>query len=357
MKKSYRVVGVMSGTSMDGLDIAICQFNKNRDWEFKILDATTIRYPRPWRQKLTTAPFLAGDALMSLHAEYGDYIGRRCAEFIGHHNWKNIDFIASHGHTIFHQTKRRFTFQLGEGNAIHAASDIPTVFDFRSFDVALGGQGAPLVPIGDKSLFKPYDVCLNLGGIANLSLDQSGKRIAFDICYANMALNYLAAKTNSEFDRNGNIARRGQINQVLLTSLLSVYRAEKNRPALGREGFEKTFQRLLDNEQLSIEDRMSTVVESIGVQIGNSLPSRKKIKILATGGGALNGFLIQRLQEIFGPHRQVVIPERQIIEFKEALVFAFLGVLRVRGEVNVLKSVTQAQRDSSSGLIAGLIKP
>jgi anhydro-N-acetylmuramic acid kinase len=353
-KGTYHAIGIMSGTSRDGLDLACCRFTKKRKWDFEIQTALTIRYPKAWKDKLTAAPHLSGEALLALDAEYGQFIGERCQEFIHKRRVHKVDVVASHGHTIFHQVQRGFTFQLGSGHAIHAATGLPVVYDFRSLDVALHGQGAPLVPMGDKHLFGEYDVCLNLGGIANLSMEKSDRRIAYDICFANMGLNYLAAKVNKEFDKDGLLAANGRIVESLLDKLSAVYESNrKERPALGREGFESEVQPLLDDDLVSLEDRMRTFCESIAGEIRRSIPLKKnKQKLLATGGGALNPVLIKLLRQSL-PGIDIEVPPKQIIEFKEALVFAFLGVLRVRGEVNVLKSVTRATRDSCSGVVVG----
>lgn len=353
-KNTYYAIGLMSGTSLDGLDIAYGRFTKTGRWAFKVIDAVTISYSTYWKSKLIEAPFLSGEDLLALHSAYGAFVGGECRKFIRKRGIRAVDLIASHGHTIFHQTERRFTFQLGDGNAIHAVTGLPVVFDFRSLDVALGGQGAPLVPVGDRHLFGQYDVCLNLGGIANLSMEKSNGRVAFDICFANMALNFLASKIDLGFDRNGTLASRGSVNEALLESLTDAYRPlYKKRPALGREGFETAIQPLLESESIAIEDRLRTVCESIAREVRRALPpSRKQLRILTTGGGALNGFLVTCIQRQAGNAR-VEIPAREIIEFKEALVFALLGVLRLRGEINVLKSVTRASADSCSGVIAG----
>jgi len=353
-KTTYKAIGMMSGTSMDGLDIACCQFVKKRKWEFEILEALTVRYPKAWKEKLARAPVLSGEELLALDAEYGAFSGEQCLEFIQRRRIRNVDLVASHGHTVFHQVQRGFTFQLGNGNAIHAALGIPVVSDFRSLDVALHGQGAPLVPVGDRLLFGEYDVCLNLGGIANLSLEKMGRRVAFDICFANTGLNYLAAKAKKEFDEDGFLATKGKVVGNLLDKLTAVYDGvRKKRPALGREGFESTVRPLLNDELIPLEDRMRTFCESIVGEIKRSMPLEKNnLRVLVTGGGALNPVLIQLLGQKL-ERINIEIPPRRIIEFKEALVFAFLGVRRARGEVNVLKSVTRASRDSCSGVVVG----
>lgn len=346
----------MSGTSLDGVDLAHCLFAlKKKIWKFSIQDAQTFSYPPEWKRKLSSAHLLSGERLSELDSNYGRFLGQLCNQFIKQKKIKKIDLIASHGHTIFHQPKNKFTFQLGDGNSIHAKTGFPVVFDFRSLDVALGGEGAPLVPIGDKILFSDFDVCLNLGGITNLSMDKNGKRKAFDICFCNMALNYLAAKAGKDFDKNGLMARHGSINQKLLNSFEKIYDVNRKKsPSLGRENFEKEFQSLLNIESVPLNDRLRTACESIADEIAQSVPSSKKeMKLLTTGGGALNVFLIELIKSKLPVSTKVIIPSKTIINFKEALVFAFLGVLRLRNENNVLKSVTGASHNSCSGVLIG----
>jgi anhydro-N-acetylmuramic acid kinase len=356
-KHKYRVIGLMSGTSMDGLDIAYCKLTyKKEKWAFEINKAITLNYSSPWKKKLSSAHLLGAEDLQALHTEYGNHLGQCTLDFITKNKIKKIDFISSHGHTIFHQPKRSFTFQLGDGNAIYATTKLPVIFDFRSLDVILGGQGAPLVPIGDRNLFPDFDVCLNLGGISNLSVEMKNKRRAFDVCFVNMGLNYLANEAGKEFDKDGMLASKGKVNSSLLQRLNKAYPLiRKTWPSLGREGFEQSVQPLLNDRKISLADRLRTLTESITIEIAKALPpSKEKLKLLATGGGALNPFLIQLLREKLKEKADVIVPEKEIIEFKEALVFSLLGVLRVRNEVNVLKSVTAAKRDSSSGVIVGL---
>jgi anhydro-N-acetylmuramic acid kinase len=356
-KNKYRVLGLMSGTSLDGLDIVYCKLiHKKKKWKFEIINGSTLSYSAVWKKKLSGAHTLKATDLLSLHSEYGIFLGQSSKDFIAKHKIRKIDFISSHGHTIFHQPERNFTFQLGEIGAIHNASQLPVVADFRSLDVTMGGEGAPLVPIGDRYLFHDFDVCLNLGGISNLSAEVKGLRKAFDVCFVNMGLNYLSQQAGKEFDRNGELAAAGKINSSLLQKLAKVYTPlSKKRPSLGREGFEKWIQPLLKDKKISLNDRLRTFNESIAREISNAVPkSDKKIKLLATGGGAFNTFLIQLLKEKLKGRVEVIIPEKKIIDFKEALVFALLGVLRVRNEINVLKSVTGAKGDSSSGVITGM---
>src|SRR5260221_4356571 len=263
--RKYKVIGIMSGTSLDGVDLAYCKFNlKKKIWDFSIEASQTFSYSPEWATKLSSAHLLSGESLLELNSRYGKFLGQLCNQFTKQKKIKKIDLIASHGHTIFHQPNNKFTFQLGDGNSIHATTGLPVAFDFRSLDVALGGQGAPLVPIGDKLLFSDFDICLNMGGIANLSIEKNGKRNAFDICFCNMALNYLSAKAGKDFDKNGLMAHEGSINQRLLHSFEKIYQTnQKKNPSLGREGFEKGLQHLLDNESIPLNDRLRTSCESI----------------------------------------------------------------------------------------------
>ncbi|MBK5278251.1 MAG: anhydro-N-acetylmuramic acid kinase [Bacteroidia bacterium] len=352
----YKVIGLMSGTSLDGLDIVYCKIRRaKKTWKFEIQTATTIKYNQDWKRKLSSAHTLSATELFSLDHAYGKYLAKAVVDFNKKHKIKHIDFVASHGHTIFHQPENGFTYQLGSGQILSDVSGIPVVFDFRSLDVIRGGQGAPLVPIGDHYLFGDYDICLNLGGIANLSMVHKGQRIAFDFCFANMGLNYLAGKSGKEYDKNGEVAATGAIDKVMLKNLEGVYKPfRKNRSSLGREGFEKLIQPILENDTIPLKNRLRTFCESIAIEITNAVPSKKKkVKLLATGGGVLNSFLVQLIEEKMLGKAELIIPDRQIIEFKEAVVFALLGVLRIRGEVNCLKSVTGASEDSSCGVLAG----
>ncbi|MFZ6009265.1 MAG: anhydro-N-acetylmuramic acid kinase, partial [Bacteroidota bacterium] len=301
-KEKYKVIGLMSGTSLDGLDIASCTFIKNeKHWKYQIDQAVTIKYPPSWLEKLSQAHTLSAEDLLALDVAYGKYLGKVSLDFIRKHKLK-IDFVASHGHTIFHQPKRSFTYQIGNGNALFAAIGLPVVYDFRSLDVMLGGQGAPLVPAGDKFLFSDFDVCLNLGGIANLSMDIKGQRHAYDICFSNMGLNYLASQAGKDYDAFGDMAAEGELNKVLLRDLNKVYKTFRiKRPSLGREIFENRIKPLLDQKKIPLHDRLRTFTESAAQEIVLALMSGKKNpKVLCTGGGAFNSFLIARMLDLCG---------------------------------------------------------
>jgi anhydro-N-acetylmuramic acid kinase len=351
----YKVIGLMSGTSLDGVDIAYCTFTFEQGWTFRFEAAQTVQYPAAWAATLRTAHTLSAEELLTLDSEYGAYLGSLCNAFIKKNKIKGLHFIASHGHTIFHQPENKFTLQIGNGNAIHAVTSLPVINDFRSLDVLYGGQGAPLVPVGDKLIFNEYDVCLNLGGIANLSLDHKGKRVAYDVCFLNMGLNYLAQKMRKQYDAAGGAASNGEVNQPLLKKFDKVYAGMRaSRPSLGRELFEKKVQPLLDSKAISTRDKLRTVTESAALEIVNAIKKYGRDKtVLCTGGGAFNSFLIYRMVELAGDDITFVIPEHDIVNFKEAIVFAFLGVLRIRNEANSLKSVTGALRDSSGGVMIG----
>lgn len=354
-KAEYRMIGLMSGTSLDGVDIAVVKFKRSKLWSYQVLEAITLPYNTAWSKRLSIAHTLSGEALLQLHGEYGRFLGKAVCEFVKKKRIKGVDAVASHGHTVFHQPENGFTFQLGDGAALHAATGLPVVNDFRSLDVQLGGEGAPLVPAGDRLLFPSFDICLNLGGIANLSMDTKGKRLAFDICYTNMALNHLAKETGAAYDRDGQLASQGRVSSSLLNQLRHAYDAVRpKRKSLGREFFESSIQPLLDQSTLSVEDRLRTVMESIALEIGLAIPAKgPRRTLLATGGGAHNRMLINVLRKHLNPRTTVEVPSSTLIDFKEAIVFAFLGVLRLRNETNVLSSVTRSRRDSSSGALIG----
>jgi anhydro-N-acetylmuramic acid kinase len=352
MIQKYDVIGLMSGTSMDGLDIAHCQFVfETNSWTYEIIQAETIIYTNEWKQKLINAAPLNALAFQELHIEYGFYIGQRVSDFILKNNTK-ADFIASHGHTIFHQPEKKLTVQIGNGSSIASKCKLPVICDFRAMDVALGGQGAPLVPVGDHFLFSEFDFCLNLGGFANVSYNYQNKRIAYDICPVNIVMNQLSEQMGKPYDEEGAFAKEGMISHYLLTELnqLGFYKVAPNTPkSLGKEWVTTSIDPILNLYEVSQEDVLCTFCEHIAFQIAKSLNDKPKGKLLITGGGAYNSFLLQRIREQV--IHEVVIPDKKTIEFKEALIFAFLGVLRMRNEVNCLKSVTGAFADSCCGVI------
>lgn len=347
------IAGLMSGTSLDGVDIAVCRFEENKGvWSFEVLSAETIPYPDLWRERLTSVFHEDSVSLARLHHEYGSWLGECAIQFFNKTNLRPR-LIASHGHTVFHRPADGFTFQLGSGAAIAAKTGIDTISDFRTTDVALGGQGAPLVPVGDHFLFGGHKFCLNLGGFANISFVKDDGRIAFDICPVNTALNYLASKRGLPYDAAGELAGQGVIIPELLDNLNSLPFYRQPAPkSLGREWFEKVFLPMINGGGHSIEDRLRTVAEHIGMQIANALFHAPGTTLLTTGGGAHNHFLVGIIEEQVSRHGiHVVVPDAEVVNFKEAIIFAFLGLLRYEERINVFASVTGASRDSSSGAI------
>lgn len=353
MADSYIVTGIMSGTSLDGVDLACCRFIFQRgQWRYEILAAETKKYSEAWKKKLRS--LITGDAETYAHADVqlGRLFGQLAEKFHSKHHLRP-DFISSHGHTIFHQPANKFTAQIGSGAAIAALSGFPVVCDFRSTDVALGGQGAPLVPIGDMLLFSEYVCCLNLGGIANISFGAASKRVAFDICPVNMSLNDIAAEAGKAYDDGGRMASRGSIYNPLLEKLnrLAYYRT-KGPKSLGAEWYNMSFKPLVDKSKISLPDKLATVCEHIAIQLASVIQVAgfsAKQNMLVTGGGALNKFLIERI--IRSVPIKVSVPNRSLVNFKEAVVFGLLGALRWRNETNTLCSVTGAARDTSSGAV------
>lgn len=348
--KKYNAIGLMSGTSLDGVDVAYCHFfYDSNKWNYQIISAETYGYNDLWRQKLSDAIKIDALQLITLHKEYGFFLGKLVADFISKKKI-SVDFIASHGHTVFHQPERRLTFQIGDGSEIAAACGIPVICDFRSGDVALGGQGAPLVPVGDKLLFTDYDFCLNLGGFANISFDKNEKRIAFDICPVNIIFNRYANILGKAFDEDGRIASKGNINKVLFSELNDLeFYSLKSPKSLGREWIEEQVIPMIEKYKINTEDKLNTLCDHIAWQVVCVLNSEKKGRVLVTGGGAYNKYLVSRIQKFTS--QQIIIPDKKTVEYKEALIFAFLGLLRMNNQVNCLASVTGASRDHSTGAI------
>jgi anhydro-N-acetylmuramic acid kinase len=346
----YKVVGLMSGTSLDGVDIAHCSFRlKSGRWIYTIEEAETISYSMEWKNRLSDLENQSAIEYVKTDAEYGHYLGRITKAFLQKNKLKP-DFIASHGHTIFHSPANHFTSQIGNGSAIAAEIGIPIVCDFRSADIGLGGQGAPLVPIGDRLLFNKYDYCLNLGGFANISFEQFGDRIAFDICPVNIVLNYLASLVKKDYDENGKIARTGLVDMSLLAALNKLEYYKRPPPkSLGKEWVIAEVHPILHQFNIHVNDMLRTFVEHISIQVTDVIRTTKPARVLITGGGSFNRFLIERIRE--NSLQRLILPDSLIINYKEALIFAFLGVLRWRSEINCLKSTTGARSDNVGGAI------
>ncbi|WP_312079034.1 anhydro-N-acetylmuramic acid kinase [Chryseobacterium sp.] len=343
-------IGLMSGTSLDGLDICLAEFEKlDNTWSFKILEAETISYNENWENRLRNAVNLNSEDLLALNSEYGFFLGKKVKDFLTRKNIQTIDLISSHGHTVFHQPQRKFTLQIGDGRAIKLETSIPTIYDFRSQDVLMGGNGAPLVPIGDELLFSEYDACLNLGGFSNISFKKENQRIALDICPVNIVLNKIAQNFGEKYDENGDLAKSGTIDFELLEKLNSLEFYHLQHPkSLGIEWCNENVFRLLEN--IDSLTALATFTEHSAVQISKIFNENELKKALFTGGGTYNQYLIEKIKA--KTSIEIIIPDQRIIDFKEALIFGFMGVLRMNGEINVLSSATGSLKDQSSGIIA-----
>jgi|SRR6218665_512058 len=353
----YRAIGLMSGSSLDGLDIVFAELHENGGkWSYEIVAAACYPYNEDWTKRLSSATSLSARDYLLLHTEYGEYIGKQVIEFIEENSLQfRVALVASHGHTTFHIPAKRMTAQLGDGAAIAAVVQLPVVTDLRSLDVAFGGQGAPIVPIGEKLLLQGYDYFLNLGGIANISMNTAAYT-AFDICAANRVLNMLAQKAGKEYDEDGKLSASGKPDQALLDQLNTLdYYNEAFPKSLANDFGTDIVYPIVEAAGLSIPDALHTYTEHIAIQIRNAitaLPNHDapQSKLLATGGGALNVYLVERIREqLDGLGIEVVVPSKELIQYKEALIMALIGVLRWREETNVLSSVTGAKRDSVGG--------
>ncbi|MFV8339971.1 anhydro-N-acetylmuramic acid kinase [Flavobacterium sp. LB3P21] len=350
-KEKYTTIGVMSGTSLDGVDLAHIVFTvKNNKWEFQILESETISYTTDWLNKLKIAVDFSEGQLEKLNQDYTQHLASIILSFIEKYDIKNLDAVCSHGHTILHQPQNGFTLQIGNLPEIAAVINQTVVCNFRVQDVQLGGQGAPLVPIGDRILFSEYDYCMNLGGFSNVSFEKNKERIAFDISPVNTVLNFYANQLGLDYDDKGNISRTGICNENLLQELNTLDFYQKKHPkSLGFEFVKETILPIIESHSISLEDKLHTFTEHVALQIALALPN-KNGSLFISGGGAYNDFLIERIQYHL-PEMKIIIPSAKILEFKEALIFALLGVLKLRGEINVLSSVTGARIDHSSGMI------
>lgn len=354
--KPYRVIGLMSGTSLDGLDIAYCTFtNSENNWNYRIEQTQCIEYDQKFKQQLKESIELPEQELKKLDLEFGKWIGTQLKKFV-ESNKLEVDLIASHGHTVHHRPDQGITVQIGDGAQIAMQTGIKTICDFRTLDVSLGGQGAPLVPIGDQLLFSEYEFCLNLGGISNISFeDQQGVRKAFDVSIANMLLNYLSQKIGLEYDSQGHFARSGSLDIRLLNRLNELdFYSQDGPKSIGYEWFVQEVKPLFDASPLSIEDQLHTASIHIAYQLVKIIKEYHRVersKLLITGGGAYNDYLIEMIEKGLGACVEVVLPNKELISYKEALIFGFMGLLKELNQNNCLSSVTGALRDCCAGKV------
>ncbi len=350
MKKThYRVVGVMSGTSLDGVDLVHCSLSYLKgQWVYAILQAETIPYENQWFERLSSAHESTLAQIDDLDMAYTRLLGTRINDFISRHEISNLDAVCSHGHTVLHQPENKMTRQIGNRQELADVVGCRVVCDFRVQDVALGGQGAPLVPIGDRLLFASYTACLNIGGFANASIRHPTNSVAFDIAPANIVLNHWASQLGAAYDQDGHWASQGVLKQDLWTALNALPFYDHSGPkSLGREWVGQNITPLYTRFGYAPKDWLATFSDHLAYQIHRSLRDQKGI--LVTGGGAFNHHLMSCLER-YQPGAYI-LPERTTIEFKEALVFGLLGVLRLRGENNCLAAVTGASQDHSSGCV------
>ena len=373
----YRALGLMSGSSLDGLDLCFTHLHESSGkWEYEIVKADCYPYSPEWVERLQHATVLNARDYLLLHVDYGHYLGQLVNRFVEEKGiGYQVQLISSHGHTTFHMPANKMTGQLGDGASIAAETGINVVSDLRAMDLALGGQGAPIVPIGEKILLGNYAYFLNLGGIANISADLSkistpldltknapstplGVKVAFDVSPANRVLNLLANEIGKEYDEGGTLAQSGKLNESLLSELnaLEYYQWPYPKSLANDFGTEVVYP-IIKRSGVSVADGLRTMTEHVVIQIKSSIEklngtTSTEQQLLATGGGAFNKFLIRRLSELLSElNIVVVIPDENLIKYKEALIMALMGVLRWREENNVLSSVTGAVRDSIGGAV------
>ncbi|MGB0862924.1 MAG: anhydro-N-acetylmuramic acid kinase [Saprospiraceae bacterium] len=359
--KSYKVIGLMSGSSLDGVDLAYCEFRLNDEAiDFDLLIAETIPFDEKWMGRLQHLPTQNALTFAKTHVYFGHYLGELLNDFIERCKIEP-DFIASHGHTIFHDPDRRFTTQIGEGGAMAAITKTTVISDFRTQDIAIDGEGTPIAPAADRYLFSEYDLMMNIGGIANITCNAKGKYIAFDTSAANQVLNVLASFKGLEYDKNGNLAAQGKVIPSILEQLESMEYFKQSYPkSIANSWVRDRILPIFIENEASIEDRLHTAVEHIatetavaikGIFTKEKLP-KKEYQLLVTGGGALNGFLIKKIQEKLVPLRvKVEVPAPEIIEYKEAILMGLMGVLRMEERVNCFSSVTGARRNTIGGAV------
>lgn len=350
----YNVIGLMSGSSLDGLDIAFVEITDMRnDWSFEIKAAGCIPFEDSLKKQLKHAAQLTVPEYLNLHTAFGKWLGTQVNTFIEqnqlHHK---VHFIASHGHTAFHDPQNGTSVQIGDGAGIAAVTGLTAITDLRNMDVALGGQGAPIVPMADRLLFKDYDYCLNLGGIANLTINTEHP-IAFDVCPANQLLDFYAQQAGHAYDENGDMARSGTVNAALLEQLNALdYYATTAPKSLANE-YAAQLHQLAAKNGLELADILATYVQHIAEQLKHAIaPYRNEgtQRMLVTGGGAFNTYLTETIQAALD-HIELVVPDKEVVMHKEAVAMALMGVLRWREESNVFASVTGASRNSIGGAV------
>ena len=339
----------MSGSSLDGVDLCLISFKKDQSWDFKVIKYVQLSLSEELRKRLKNSENLNAREIHELDIDYGFWLGNQIKTFLA--NDSGVKVIGIHGHTVFHDPKKNLSIQIGNGEVISHVTGLPTVDTFRIKDILHGGQGAPLVPIGDCLLFPDFQAWVNLGGIANITVKKEKGIMAWDIAPCNQVLNFLAGKLGHEYDKNGTIAASGH--------LLDEWLNELEKPAF----FHQTPPKSLDNQWVkqhlitdlptNTPDALHTYCFFLSKQIHQAVKrfSSPSTKILFTGGGANNLFLIDQIKKQLSPSFQVIVPDKIIIDYKEAIIFGFLGLLRFLNQRNVLGEATGSNSDTISGVL------
>lgn len=346
---TFYAIGLMSGTSMDGIDIAYCKFTKRNDeWQFNVMKYDCIPYPPIWKRRLSNLARQSAEIFAKTSVFYGHYTGRIVFDFIKKYKITTVDFIASHGQTIFHAPTQGYTIQIGHGAAIAKETNMPVICDFRSTDMAYGGQGAPIVPIGERDLFRTYKQFVNIGGITNLSIHSGSTIKGYDVCMGNIVMDKLVNSIGLSMDKGGEIAKNGRVKKDLLLALQNTPFISKPFPkTLHADDVLQQTLTILHTFDYSLQDILATIVEHIAIQLGNHLLA--EYGTLLTGGGALNTFLVERIQQ--HTKSTITIPSKEVITMKEAAIIAYIGLLRWLKMPNSLASVTGASKDCINGAI------
>lgn len=351
--ETYTVTGLMSGSSLDGLDLAFCRFTRHEagEWEGCILEARTVAFPPALLEDLRRLPAASALELVRTDTAFIRFCAGEVQQLIAGCGEKP-GLIASHGHTVFHNPGAGYTLQIGNGGLLAGLTGIPVVSDFRTLDVGLGGQGAPLVPGAEKHLFPSYQACLNLGGIANLSFPQEAAARGFDVCPCNQLLDLVSSRRGLAFDRDGLLAEKGKVDPDLLQSLRAIPFHRKAGPkSLGNEEVRNIWFPVLAAFETEPEHVLATLCQYIALETAAALPAAGPTgRLLITGGGAFHPVLVRGINHACTGW-ETVVPEKTLISFKEAYCFAFLGLLRWRGENNTLAAVTGARHDAPGGAL------
>ena len=339
----------MSGTSLDGLDIVYVNFKHDKSWKYEIINSKTYKYEKKWNSLLQNISKEKIKSVTKIDTDYTKLLSKYIIKFINEFSIKDIDFISSHGHTALHQPSRSLTYQIGNLPILAKYIKQKVVCDFRVQDVELGGQGAPLVPVGEQYLFSEYNMLINLGGFANITKRIKKDITAYDICPLNIVFNHLARIIELKYDDGGYIASTGDMNQDLYNNLQSLDYYKQDPPkSLGIEWVnDQIYPILKDFKDVPIEDLMNTFSNHFAFQIVKNIGDQDKV--LITGGGAYNEYLIGKIKNL--TNSKITIPDPKIIEYKEALIFSFLGLLRFLEINNCYSSVTGAKKDHCSGKI------